>query len=144
MFGDGEDRENLLEHIRSRGLTDTVLLLGFVPGAARYLKALDLFVLPSVKEGLPYTVMEAMAAGVPIVATRVGGIPDLIDTQRSGLLVPPKNPQALAEAIAAIITHPDRARTMAGAAQRNIEEHFRMGAMLERTIGLYHGWRSTA
>ncbi len=135
--GEGEERKNLENRIRSLGLEGTVHLAGFVPEAARYLKAFDVFVLPSVKEGLPYTIMEAMAAGVPVVASRVGGIPDLIEHGKSGILVPPKDPNALAQALLDLLDRPERGRSLAQKARARLENDFRLDAMIARTQAIY-------
>src|SRR3989338_6476269 len=74
-------------------------VLGHIPDAAMYLKAFDCFVLPSLKEGIPYTILEARAAQIPIVATRVGGIPEIMDENETHRLISPNNPAALTEAI---------------------------------------------
>ncbi len=137
IVGEGEERKKLQNRIRSLELEDTVHLVGFVPEAARYLKALDVFVLPSLKEGLPYTLMEAMAAGVPVIATGVGGIPDLIENGKSGMLVPPKDPNALAQALLAFLARPERGRTLARKAGERLENDFRLDAMIARTQSLY-------
>ena len=137
IIGEGEEHPVLQEQIRRAGLRDIVFLVGFVPDAARFLKGLDLFALPSVKEGLPYALMAAMTAGLPSIATRVGGVPDLVTDRVEGLLVPPKDPEALARAISALASsREDRAR-MEQAARRKIETKFPFRAMIERTISLY-------
>lgn len=137
MIGDGEDREVLQRRIQALGLADTVFLLGFVPGAARYLTGLDIFVLPSVKEGLPYAILEAMAAGLPIVATRIGGIPDLIADDASGILVPAKNPGALERALEMLLDDQERGRTLGAAAQKALRVRFSLQNMIERTVMIY-------
>ncbi|OHA08526.1 MAG: hypothetical protein A3B37_00295 [Candidatus Sungbacteria bacterium RIFCSPLOWO2_01_FULL_59_16] len=136
-IGDGEEKKRLQARIAELGLEDTVHLLGFVPDASRYLRGLDLFVLPSLKEGLPYALMEAMAAGLPAVGTSVGGIPDLIEDGVTGRLVPPKNPEAVAEAVAELLLNPSLRRMMGEDAKRAIERRFRIEPMLERTFALY-------
>lgn len=137
IMGEGEERDRLQKKIRALGLKEDVHLIGFVPEAARYLKGLDCFVLPSVKEGLPYALMEAMAAGVPITATQVGGIPDLIEEGRHGLLVPAKNPRALAAAVTRMLASPEHAQAMAGRARERIETEFRIEDMVKKTSALY-------
>jgi glycosyltransferase involved in cell wall biosynthesis len=112
-------QEAELEALHDRlGLGDRFRLLGYVPDAARLIAAADLFVLASVHEGLPVAVMEALALGVPVVATRVGGLPELIEPGESGLLVEPGDPDALAEAIRAAVEPATRARLAAGARRR--------------------------
>ena len=78
-------------------------IISNIPNAARYLKNFDIFVLPSLKEGLPYVVLEAGLAGLPVVASNVGGVPEIIENGKDGLLVPPANPEELAKAIKKLI-----------------------------------------
>lgn len=92
VIGEGAERKNLEKY-------GTLNLLGAKDSAYQYLKAFDIFVLPSVKEGFPYVILEAMASGLSIVATNVGALPEIITEKENGLLVPPANPEALAQAI---------------------------------------------
>src|SRR3989344_5761514 len=103
VIGDGEEKEKIDNRIENENLKETVTTCGFVPHAAKYIKAFDIFVLPSLKEGLPYTVLESMTAGVPVVASSVGGIPDLIDHEKSGFLTIPQSPESLAENLKKLI-----------------------------------------
>lgn len=98
LFGFGEQKQFLTSLIHRHNLIHHVFLIEGVADAARYLKAFDIFVLPSLKEGLPYVLLEAILAGAPIVATAVGGIPEIVNTT-NGILVPPARPDLLAEAI---------------------------------------------
>ncbi|MBI3442542.1 MAG: glycosyltransferase family 4 protein [Candidatus Sungbacteria bacterium] len=137
IIGEGEDRIRLEQQIRDLHLEDTVFLLGFIPDAAQHLPGMDMFVLPSVKEGLPYVVMEAMAAGTPVIASNVGGIPDLIAHNETGVLVLPKNPQALAEAIELLIQNPEQRVLLGKRASDSVRTKFSLRAMLEKTQQLY-------
>lgn len=139
IIGDGEDKAKLQEQIRSLRLEGTVSLIGAVPDARRYLAGLDIFVLPSLKEGLPYALMEAMQAGLPVIATRVGGIPDIINNGENGLLVDPKNARDLADAMVTLLASPEaRAHRDLGArARQAIETRFPFSAMMEHTVSLY-------
>ncbi len=137
IIGGGEDKKRLEARIKDRELSGKVFLLDFLPDAARYFKGFDVFVLPSLKEGLPYTVMEAMAAGLPIVATKVGGIPDLIENHKNGFLVAPKNPQTLVEALERLILEPRLAEKFGEENIRKINTRFRLQGMLEKTVQLY-------
>ena len=92
----------------------------------------------SVKEGLPYALMEAMAAELPVIATKVGGIPDLILHSHNGILTKAKNPHALKEELAHIIAHPEHARDMAKKAKETITTHHSLDTMIKETINLYH------
>lgn len=111
FLGDGPEREFLLAESRRLGVGDRVTWHGAVPRAGRLLRAFDMLVLSSRTEGTPMIVLEALAAGVPVVATAVGGVPDLI--REDGALVPPANPEALAQAIRATLEHLGAARARA-------------------------------
>jgi glycosyltransferase involved in cell wall biosynthesis len=100
------------------GLGDRVLLLGQRDDAVRVLAACDVFTMASDNEGLPVALMEALALGLPVAATAVGGIPEAVTDGVEGILVAPKDPEALADAIAAITSDPDRRAAMAEAARR--------------------------
>jgi glycosyltransferase involved in cell wall biosynthesis len=100
IIGSGPEFRNLELGIRNYGLEQTVKLLGKIDNTAQYLRAFDIFVLPSRKEGFPYALLEAMQAGLPIVATNVGGIPEALGD--AGMLIKPENPKVLAGAIAYI------------------------------------------
>jgi len=106
IIGDGELRPQLEAQIKKLGLENRVMLAGYVPDAHQYLKAFDLFVLPSHKEGFPYVLLEAAAAGVPIVATRVGGIPEIVQDGVTGYLAEPNDLKALAQKISQALAHP--------------------------------------
>ncbi|MDO8743213.1 MAG: glycosyltransferase, partial [Candidatus Azambacteria bacterium] len=89
VIGDGPEKENLKQLIGEIHLENSVFLTGYIDNAYQYLKAFDIFTLPSVKEGQPWTILEAMAADVPIVATNIAGIPEMLENEKSGLLVEP-------------------------------------------------------
>lgn len=137
LIGEGEARKQLQKMIEQDGLSGLISLIGFLPEAATYLRGGDLFVLPSWKEGLPYAVLEAMSAGLAIVATNVGGVPDLIEDGVSGLLVPPKNPHALADAIAVLLRDPSRRRALGAHAARRVQERYILDRMIHDTVAVY-------
>ncbi|OPG12430.1 hypothetical protein B1L11_14560 [Microbispora sp. GKU 823] len=99
LAGEGPLRDAVVRDVRERRLTGQVRVLGRVSGARRLIAAADLLVLSSHHEGLPVVVMEALAAGVPVVSTRVGGLPDLVTSGRNGILTEPGSPGALAGAV---------------------------------------------
>ncbi|MBI5728719.1 MAG: glycosyltransferase family 4 protein [Candidatus Magasanikbacteria bacterium] len=107
LIGGGPERDQLSKLISENHLENLIYLTGTIAEASRYLPAFDLFVLPSRKEGLPYALLEAMQARVPIIATRVGGIPELIENKKSGLLVSPDSVEELAEALCFSVENPD-------------------------------------
>ncbi|OGL05275.1 MAG: hypothetical protein A3J45_04130 [Candidatus Rokubacteria bacterium RIFCSPHIGHO2_02_FULL_69_13] len=103
LWGDGPERPTLEARAQELGIADRVRLAGFQPDATRFLGMVDCFVLPSLSEGFSFALLEAMAAGRPIVATRVGGIPEVVRDAEQGLLVPAADPGALATAIVRVL-----------------------------------------
>ena len=140
ILGDGPDMPKLRAAHAALPHKDRVCLPGAVTGAARLLKAFDLFVLPSTKEGLPWAVLEASLAGVPIVATSVGALPDLVDDGVTGRLVPPGDAAALGEAIRAVLTDRALYQRLKSGAER-IASHRSGSAMVSRTLDLYRSLR---
>jgi len=132
--GRDDSRGRIPNEIRRQGLEDQVRLLGFLEDPARVYDAADLAVLPSHWEGMPGALVEAMRAGLPSVATEVGGIPELIRNGEEGLLVPPGNSAALAEAIGKLLADPDLRTRMGQAARHRFEDAFRVEAMVTRTL----------
>ena len=137
LIGDGELEDSLRARVLQNNLQDRVMFAGFVPNAARLLSAFDACVLPSLKEGLPYGIMEAMATGVPVIATHVGGIPDLIEHEQSGILVAPKNPRALADGISRIVRDAPLRAELAKRAKERILNEFTVEKMVTKTSQLY-------
>jgi glycosyltransferase involved in cell wall biosynthesis len=125
---DEEYAAKLRGYVEHTGLTENVRFVGWCSNMPRVLNALDLFVLPSLNEGLPRSILEAMAAAVPVVATNVGGNAELVDAERTGLLVPPRDPDALAAAIARLLGVPETAREMGRAGRLMVKQHFSIGA----------------
>lgn len=137
IFGDGEERKNLEKKIKNLGLTEKVFLLGTVENAAQYLPALDIFILPSIKEGLPYTILEAGLAERAVISTSVGGIPEIIDDMKNGILVRPRQPKELASAIKFLIANPERAEEFGKNLSQKIAEKFSLDEMVRKTVELY-------
>lgn len=103
IIGDGKLRPELEKMIREKGLERKVFLLGQIPDAYRLLPGFDVFVLPSVKEGFPWVLIEAMSAKLPVIATNVGAVPEIIDDHKNGLIVKPKDSIGLAEKIKEVL-----------------------------------------
>ncbi len=141
IVGDGELREPLTKRIAAAGLQSQVRLAGSRPldEVATWLGATDLFVLSSRYEGLPLALMEAMAAGCPVVATNVGGVGEVVADESVGYLVPPADPPRLAEAINRIVGDPQMRRAMASAARARVLGSFTVDACYERTTLIYRG-----
>ncbi len=137
LAGDGPLRAEIRARVAALGGGAHVLLPGFVEDVPALLAALDGFALSSYLEGLGTSVLDAQAAGVPVVATRVGGIPEMIESSVNGLLVPPRNPQALAAALLEGLTNPGAARARADAARFTVRA-FDIGRTVESTEALYY------
>jgi glycosyltransferase involved in cell wall biosynthesis len=136
IVGDGSERQNLEEFARSRGLSDRVRFHGSVPDAARYLRAFDMLVLSSRSEGIPVTLLEAMAAGVPVVATSVGGIPEVVGSAEAEL-VRSEDHRALANAIRSVIEDPAAAAQRAAAATHHLHTNFGMTKWIDAHDRVY-------
>jgi glycosyltransferase involved in cell wall biosynthesis len=137
VAGAGPEEERLRALVRGRGLERTVQLLGFRRDVANVLAALDVVVSTSDREGTPLAVLEAMAAGKPVVATRVGGIPDLVEDGVHGLLVPPRDPSALALALARLLRDPEARSELGRNARERQRREFDIGVVVARVEALY-------
>jgi glycosyltransferase involved in cell wall biosynthesis len=136
VLGDGPLRSALEHQARRSGLEARMHWRGAVPGAERLFRAFDVFVMSSRTEGTPIALFEAMAAGVPIVATEVGGVPDVV-SPREAELVPPENPAALATALRAIPRDPAAAAAKARAARERLCREFQTEPWIERYDAVY-------
>lgn len=137
LVGDGPERASLEAQARALDLSDRVTFLGYRDDVCDLLTTCDLFVLPSLFEGLPLSVLEAMAAGKPVVATAIGGTDEAIAQGHTGLLVPPGDPVALAAAIRTVLSNPKLARRLAAAAKARVHEHFSADAMIQKVTNIY-------
>lgn len=124
--------------IEKQNLSNRVFLAGGHLVADRFLKAFDLFVLPSTKEGFPYVILEAMAAGLPIVATSVGAIPEMIENEKSGLLAPPKNSDALRAAIESVLKNENLRAFLGKNAEIEFKQKFSKEKMISEVRNLYN------
>jgi glycosyltransferase involved in cell wall biosynthesis len=137
LVGDGDLQDDLEAKTLSLGLDKVVTFAGMRSDVPKILKALDVFVLPSWWEGMPNAVLEAMAAGLPVVATAVGGTPEVVVDGVTGLLVPPHDPDSLAQAIVRLLGDPDLRRRMGQAGQDRVGQQFSVEKMVEQTQTLY-------
>lgn len=138
ICGDGESRAALQAQAVALGLEQDVQFAGFRADITPYLAAADLFVHVPLWEGLGVAVIEALAAGLPVVASRVGGIPELIKDQETGLLVPPQDSLALAAALCRLIDDPLKARALGQAGQSLVRARFDMTVMAQANETLYY------
>ncbi len=137
VMSEGQEHIRLTELAASLGISSHIFLLGFVKDARTKLLAGDIFLMPSRKEGLPLALLEAGLAGLPVVASDVGGIPEIIQHGKTGLLVPPKDPAALAAAIASLLRDPSRAEHLGASLHDRIASEFSEEEMVARTFSTY-------
>ena len=137
IAGEGPLRHALQRQIVSLGLEQSVHLLGHRPDVEAVLAALDVFVLSSSSEGLPNTVLEAMATGLPVVSTRVGGAEEVVVDGQTGILVPPHSAEALAAALGGLLTDSRRRQSMGIAGRQRVESQFALSNTLGRYEELY-------
>ncbi len=143
IIGSGEEYDSLKHHAAALGIEDRVHLLGYIGDAATYVKAFDIFILPSKKEGLPYVILEAGLAGLPVVATDLPGNRDIIESGVHGFLIEP-NHRILATSIEMLIRDPGMRRTLGAALQEKVMTEFSIEHMVEETFALYASSKSSA
>jgi glycosyltransferase involved in cell wall biosynthesis len=137
LLGDGPDRARLIALAQALGIADRVHVPGPVDDPSEYLRAADLFVLPSIAEGMSNSLLEAMATGLPCIASAIGGNTDLLEAGPSGLLVPPDDPQGWAGAILRVLEDPDLSRSLGRSALTLINERYAMPVVVDRYVRLY-------
>ncbi|HEY9481100.1 MAG TPA: glycosyltransferase family 4 protein [Candidatus Paceibacterota bacterium] len=137
IMGTGEEKENLKKLISSLDLETDIALLGHVENAASFLPAFDAFTLTSIKEGLPYTVIEAGFAGLPVVATNVGGVKEMIEDMKTGILVQTRKPDDIAQGLLLLAKDPERALTYGAALREKVRAEFSLEQMIEKTVKVY-------
>lgn len=137
IVSDGEEKSNLLSQIKTKNLQDSVFLAGFVPDANKYLSAFDLFIFPSLKEGLPYALLEAGSIGLPIIATSIGGAKDIITDMETGILIRPKDIKEIANALRFFIQNPEKIAGFGGKLRKRIANEFSLEKMISKTLEIY-------
>jgi len=142
LVGDGPLREALIGLAHGIGVASAVICTGFRTDVPRLLAAMDLFVLASLAEGLPLSLLEAMAAGKPVVATPVGGVVELIENEVTGLLVPPSDPAALGMAILRLLEDKSLAEQVRRQARFHVADRFSLPRMVQAYDALYQRWLS--
>ena len=137
IAGEGEREKSLRDLVVLRGLEGKVILTGFTPHVPAFLKTLDVFVMPSLREGQPIALLEAMAAGKPVVATAIEGVTGTVTDGTDALLVPPADPGALAGAILKLAKDEDMAEVLSRNARDKVSELFSMKSFVSRHSGIY-------
>jgi glycosyltransferase involved in cell wall biosynthesis len=137
LIGDGPLRPSLERYAGELGVAGQCVFTGIRSDIADLLSVVEVVVLPSHSEGLPFVLLEAMALAKPVVATRVGGNPEVVEDGKTGLLVPPADPKAMAEAIAFLLDHPDEAACMGKRGRERVVECFGLDRMVKALEQLY-------
>ncbi len=137
VMGEGEERKNLENLIRGEGVENFVKLVGYVENAPQYLKAFDIFTLTSLSEAMPLALLEAGMAGIPSIASDVGGIPEIIDDGKNGLLIEPRDILNLARAIDFLIEKKKERDLMGKNLKEKVQKEFIKEKTIQKTVALY-------
>ncbi len=137
VIGEGEDRGYLEKEIRDEGLEDRIFLVGQIEEAGRYLKAFDILLLSSIKEGFPFVLLEAGLAGLPVIATEVGGIPEIIVNNKTGILIEPKEDDDIESAMKELVENEYERDLLGKNLKKEVKKDFSFEEMVEKTVGLY-------
>ncbi|MFA6476620.1 MAG: glycosyltransferase [Candidatus Paceibacterota bacterium] len=137
IIGEGEERANLEKLIKDKRMDDRIFLAGRIEDARSYLKAFDIFTLTSRTEALPYSILEAGLAGLPVIASEVGGIPELITEAEQGILVPKGNIEEIKKSLLFMIKKKEYRHLAGMNLKHQVQQNFSLKQMLEKTIALY-------
>ncbi len=137
IIGEGEERPILENTILEKNLADKVFLLGHVPDASIYLKAFDVFALTSIKEGLPYILLEAGQVGLPVVTSDIGGISEIVENKKTGLLTQPRDVAVVSNSLTSLLGNAHLRQSLGTALQASVSQNFTVEKMLEKTIAIY-------
>ena len=136
MIGNGPEKEKLELQIKESGIKNKIFLAGKLLDARKYLVAFDIFVLPSVKEGFPWALLEAMTAKLPVVATNVGAVPEIIEDGKNGFVIEPRKPELLAQKIKELIGNERLRHELGIQAHQTVVLKFDLNKMVEKAEGL--------
>ncbi|MDB5194616.1 MAG: hypothetical protein JWN50_630 [Parcubacteria group bacterium] len=137
IIGEGEELANLKEQAKKLGIESSVYFLGFMDNAKKFLKAFDVFVLASRSEALPYAPLEAGLAGLPVVATAVGGVPEIIKDLETGALVQPEFPEEICHVLEGFAADAKMRTDLGENLKKFVEEEYSLGQMFDKTFALY-------
>ena len=137
IVGTGPLEDEYKQLAQELGITQKVQFCGYQKNTAEYLRGFDIFVLPSESESFSFSILEAMSSGVPIVATNVGGVSEQIESGKEGLLVPPRNPEAMSRAIKYLVDNPSLAETMRLKTLSKVKDQFSIERMISETYRVY-------
>ena len=137
IAGSGPYREKLVEAVTRCGLRNHVEFLGWIADLGPVLARWDIFVMPSLEEGFPIAALDAMAAGLPVIATLAGGVPELVEDGKTGWLVPPRDAEALASRLRLMLSNPGLRHVMGSAAYARVRDRFAVAQMAQNFAQLY-------
>lgn len=138
LIGDGPQRESLMQKAKELNLSDRIIFAGFREDISELLHIMDIFVLASLNEGMGRVILEAMAASKPVISTRVGGIPELIEEGKEGILIPPKDSKLLAEAMVELLTDKNKIKIFGKNGRKKVTEKFSLDIMVLHIEILYN------
>jgi glycosyltransferase involved in cell wall biosynthesis len=141
IVGDGQEKNALQKLTEDLGISKNVTFTGFSNTPGDYMLESDIIVLPSRSEGIPNVALEAMALGKPLIATAVGGTPEVVEHEKNGLLVPSEQPQTMADAIVRIVTDSALAEILAVNAKIRVKEHFSIESRCKKLAGIYKSFK---
>lgn len=138
IVGEGPEEDSIRAHIGKRGVTDKVLMLGYREDSLSVLRSLDIFVMPSIEgDTIPQVLMEAMAVGLPVIATTTGSIPDVVRDHFTGLVVPPRDSYAISACVERLLNDPALRQTLGHNAHDLVAHSYSLEAMLDRLEAVY-------
>jgi glycosyltransferase involved in cell wall biosynthesis len=137
IIGGGEEREYLENLSQSLGISDSVIFKGFIDNARTLISGFDIFIMPSRSEAMPYAALEAGTAGLPVIASEVGGVPEIIESGKNGILVAPEDPEAIFSSLVLLEDNPDLRKRLGKELKNTIQTKFSNKEMLRRTFELY-------
>jgi glycosyltransferase involved in cell wall biosynthesis len=143
LAGEGEQRQHLENLTSELGISEKVTFLGVRNDLADVLSAADSVLMPSLTEGFPRVAIEAMASSKPVIATRVGGTPEAIVDDQTGILVPARDIDAMASAITRLVTDPDLQSRLGSSARQRTEQHYSAASYVARLDQMYQRWANT-
>ncbi len=137
VFGEGPLKETLQDYCEKNGLSDRIFFLGFKDNIHEYISQLDLFIMPSLHEGLPYALLEAMFLRVPVIASNVGGIKEILENNVDSILIEPSNPESMADAIRGLAGNKDLGKRLQENAFKKVTKKFMIGKMANEYLRAY-------
>ncbi|RWX50751.1 Glycosyl transferases group 1, partial [Candidatus Electrothrix marina] len=137
VIGDGPQEEEIQQIVTEYGLEEKIIFVGFQKDVSALLPAFDIFLLPSLTEGTSMALLEAMACGLPVIATAVGGTPNVIISEENGILVPSKSPEAIVQAVIRLVENKELCQRMGHAALQTIESEYSLHSWLKKIDDIY-------